>query len=829
LLLRLILALLLAAVLAGCDNPGAAKSQPAPETEVAAESSSQKLTDSRPPVFASSASPSDPIAVLEHTAEVMSIDIAPDGLRLISGDRDGNVRIWDLKGLTGPTPLSETPSRILGQLPYETGKVGWVSGAEQAVAEGLDSTVRLWDIDSGRQLRIFERHSPPAVFAISPTGTSLATVGKGQIRIWEVSSGREIQTLPAHAHFTQALAFSPDGEMLASGGDRGLVLLREVAGGQKRLQIEHPEKSLLQILFSPDGQVLATIGFGRGTDAPLRLWSAETGERIDELRVSGADIQSFAFSSDGQIVAGAGSDHKLHIWDLSAYKKLASISTGKGSPRQLVIGPGKVLCLAAGKRVRLWNLAALAESPPDASSQLAVVEVPADPATGITHVRNAGELLGAIGPGRTIELAPGIYNLSKVRWRDLPHVTWRPVANGEEIVFHDLADLTLRGDGKSSTIIVTEHRTAGVLSFERVDGLRLENLELRHAAGERDCLGGVLSLVEVSRVIIDGCQLLGSGSEGLTLRKVEKMRFVNSAIRQCSAAIMTVFDSKDLTFENSRMEDNGALYDPAFRFDHSAQIRFQNVIIAGNTASPSLFSLRSSQPVKIADSEIVGNKADQLVDAINALQITNTRMAGNSFASPLPSGSRFAGVDIAIGTAFRKNRSIRVGNSLFSGFDTRRTKAGDRVDIVDTRGLLCRARITEISADGSLLSVAQDTCRTASDTVEPDGAVEVFVLHPSVPQRHRSTSAASIDMGALEAALPSEVKERLENSRAKAPEYLGGRTAYGIESIGDADGDGTLDLMNLSLACRPGAEYTCHTALVFENGSWLEARRIGHP
>jgi hypothetical protein len=35
--------------------------------------------------------------------------------------------------------------------------------------------------------------------------------------------------------------------------------------------------------------------------------------------------------------------------------------------------------------------------------------------------------------------------------------------------------------------------------------------------------------------------------------------------------------------------------------------------------------------------------------------------------------------------------------------------------------------------------------------------------------------------------------------------------------------------MTLSFACRPGAEYTCHTALVFENGSWLEARRIGHP
>jgi len=825
----LIPASLLAAVLVGCDGSGATKSQATPETEAAAESSSQPLVDSKPPVFVSATSPSEPIASLEHPAEVISIDLAPEGLRLISGDREGNLRIWDLKGLTGSAPDGETPSQDLDQLPYETSRVGWVAGTEMAMGEGLDSTLRLWDVDSGRELRIFERHSPPPVFALSPTGDSVATVGKGQIRIWEVASGRAIQSLPAHEHFTLALAFSPEGEILASGGDRGRVLLREVASGQTRQQIEHPEKSLRQIAFSPDGQMLATIGYGRGTDASLRLWSTQTGKRIDELRISNADIEAFAFSPDGRMVAGAGSDGKLHIWDSTVYKKLASISIGKGNPRQMVIGPGAILYLAAGKEVRLWNLAALVESAPESADALAVVEVPADSATGIVHVANAGELLGAIGSARTIELAPGTYNLSTVRWRDLPHITWRPVAKGEEIVIHDLADLTLRGDGKSSTKIITEHRTAGVLSFERIDGIRLENIEFGHAVGEGDCSGGVLSLVEVKRVSINGSQLLGSGREGLTLRNVENLRFLNSEIRQCSTSIMTVFDSKDLVFEKSRMEDNGALLDPAFNFVNSEKIRFQSVIIAGNTASPGLFSLRSSPPITIADSVVVRNQADRLVDPAGAIETTRTRMAYNGFAAPLPEGSRFADVEMAVGTAFRKNGSISVANSLFSGFDPRRAKAGDRVIIVDARGLFCRAQIADISAEGSLLSMEPDSCQSIADTIESDGAIEVFVLHPAVPQRSRNPATASIDRRALETALPQEVKERLEDSRAKAPEYLEGSTAYGIESVGDSDGDGILDLMTLSLACLPGSEYTCHTVLVFENGRWLEARRIGHP
>jgi hypothetical protein len=49
------------------------------------------------------------------------------------------------------------------------------------------------------------------------------------------------------------------------------------------------------------------------------------------------------------------------------------------------------------------------------------------------------------------------------------------------------------------------------------------------------------------------------------------------------------------------------------------------------------------------------------------------------------------------------------------------------------------------------------------------------------------------------------------------------------KSVSDSDGDGILDLMTLSFACRPGSEYTCHTVLVFENDSWFEARRIDHP
>ena len=170
-----------------------------------------------------------PITVLEHETDVVSMDLESSGSRLLLGDRDGRVIIWDLKELKTPSPGSSVPARLLDQLPYEAHQVGWVTGSELAVGEGLDSTLRLWDTRSGRELRVFERKSPPPLSALSPDGSTVATVGSGRIHLWEISSGRAIRSFAAHKHFTLALAFSPDGRTLTSGGDRGLVILRDVA------------------------------------------------------------------------------------------------------------------------------------------------------------------------------------------------------------------------------------------------------------------------------------------------------------------------------------------------------------------------------------------------------------------------------------------------------------------------------------------------------------------------------------------------------------------------------------------------------------------------
>jgi WD40 repeat protein len=800
----------LGALSSGCEGPSARGSDP----EVAEHAP-------RPsPLAHRSGGPAapglNPIAVLEHPSDVVSISLSPDGEALISGDREGTLRVWE-RSRSAPGEALE--GRLLGRLAYEAHQVAWVAGTGLALAEGLDSTLWLWDARSGEQLRAFERAAPPALFAPSADGARLATVGAGRIRVREIASGRELRSLPAHEHFTTALAFSPDGASLASGGDRGVILLRDIASGGERLRLAHPESSVSRLAFSPDGRLLATLGLGGG--APLRLWDAATGERVDELRAPGAGVETAAFSPDGRLLAAAASDRRIHLWKLPSRRRVGSFAIGPGNPRDLAIGPRGRLFVAVGERVSVWDLATLPDGEPD-PSELAVVQLAADPATGVTHVRDAGELLGSIASGRTLELAPGTYDLSRVRWRDLAHVAWRRVADGEEIVVHDLVDLTLRGHPQQPTAIVAGPRDADVLSFERVEGLRLENLELRHAHRDDACSGAALSLLDATHVTVSRCRLLGSGREGLSLARVKHLRFRDSEIRECTSSVMSATSSQDLVFESSRFAHNGALFGPAFRFEHSRGVRFGRVSIEANTASGSLFSLRSSAAVEIAESEILGNRADRLVDAPDGVRTARTRFSDNGFAAPLPSGSRFATLDVAIGAAFHREGVVSVSNSLFSGCDERQIEVGDVADVVDAGGLLCRARVVDVSGDGCLLNALAETCREPPAAPSPSGAVDVFLVYPSDPSRIGSQVTVLPDLRALEADLPPEVRRRLETSRAAQGEF-------GIDSVGDVDGDGSLDLVAVAHACRPGSEFTCHSVLVREDGGWREAKRIGHP
>jgi WD40 repeat protein/tRNA A-37 threonylcarbamoyl transferase component Bud32 len=280
-----------------------------------------------------------------HASAVTAVAIAPDGKTILSGGKDRTLRLWDAE--SGKEIRSVT-------LPQEVNAVAFAPEPDRVLsASGV--SVRVWDMVGGKEVGRFGGHTDAVrCLALVPHDPRVVSGGDDRtLRVWDLHSGREILRFGRHSGGVTCVAVSAGGLVLSGGLDQTLRLW-DLRSGEEIRRFAVPKGHVLSAAFSPDGRLALSGHF----DTVLRLWEIASGRELRRLAGHKQMVTAGVFAPDGRHALSASRDRTVRLWDLDSGCEAGCCEGHTQGVNCLAWSPATPLAASGGRdtTLRLWPM-----------------------------------------------------------------------------------------------------------------------------------------------------------------------------------------------------------------------------------------------------------------------------------------------------------------------------------------------------------------------------------------------------------------------------------------------------------------------------------------